>query len=135
MPGKTKTDLAIEPADVRVGKRIRARRLELGITQIALGNHLNISFQQVQKYESGVNRVSSSRLLEIAIFFKVELDYFFRVNQIANEATLRDIDFMVATKDGMKLLRAIMKIENKATRTRIVRLIEAIAINGRYTAT
>lgn len=73
--------------------------------------------------------------MEIAIFFKVELDYFFRVNQIANEATLRDIDFMVATKDGMKLLRAIMKIENKATRTRIVRLIEAIAINGRYTAT
>src|SRR3569833_1691048 len=99
MPGKKKTDLALKPADVRVGKRIRARRLELGITQIALGNHLNISFQQVQKYESGINQVSSSRLLEIAVFFKVELEYFFRVYQIANEATMRDINKKKTTKD------------------------------------
>ena len=132
MPRKKQSDFVINPADVRVGKRIRARRLELDITQMTLGRHLKISFQQVQKYESGANRVPASRLSEIAAFFKVDLDYFFGIHQITNEASLRDMDAIMASKDGMSLLRAIMKIEDKAIRTGVVRLIEAIAISNHY---
>lgn len=60
-----------------IGKRIRKRRIELGITQTDLGNHLPTSFQQIQKYEKGVNGVSSAKLIYIAHALKVPITYFF----------------------------------------------------------
>ena len=63
--------------DAHVGRRLRARRTELGMSQEKLGNVLGVSFQQIQKYEAGTNRVSASRLWDIAKLLEVDLAYFF----------------------------------------------------------
>jgi transcriptional regulator with XRE-family HTH domain len=66
-----------KPVDVYVGGRVRARRLELGMSQEKLGNAIGLTFQQVQKYEKGSNRIGSSRLMQIANALKVDPAYFF----------------------------------------------------------
>ena len=65
------------PVDVHVGMRVRMRRKMKGVSQEALANQLKLTFQQVQKYERGSNRISASKLFDIARFFKVEIGYFF----------------------------------------------------------
>lgn len=66
-----------DPIDVAVGRRVQMRRIELGLNQEQLGLSLGISFQQLQKYESGRNRISASRLYSIAKELDVSIDYFF----------------------------------------------------------
>ncbi len=63
--------------DVRIGERVRARRTALGMSQDALANRLGITFQQVQKYEKGVNRIAASRLFDIAAILETPVAYFF----------------------------------------------------------
>ena len=65
------------PIDIHVGSRIRLRRTMLGMSQEKLGESLGITFQQIQKYEKGANRISASKLWDIARFFKVDIGYFF----------------------------------------------------------
>lgn len=67
----------VHPVDIYVGKRVRFRRKELGMTQTELGNMLDLTFQQIQKYEKGSNRIGASRLFEIAAGLDVEVAYFF----------------------------------------------------------
>ncbi|HMO42521.1 MAG TPA: helix-turn-helix transcriptional regulator [Phenylobacterium sp.] len=73
----TSTIARRHPVDAHVGLRMRRRRRELGITQMQLAETLGVSFQQVQKYEKGLNRVSASRLFSLACALKVPVDYFF----------------------------------------------------------
>ena len=82
----------IHPVDVFVGQRLRQRRISLGITQEDMANALGLSFQQVQKYEKGMNRMSSSRLWEIGRIVGVEVAYFFEgmTDDIATIKNLRD---------------------------------------------
>jgi transcriptional regulator with XRE-family HTH domain len=68
---------AYNPIDVHVGARLRARRTLLGLSQTALGEVMGLSFQQLQKYESGSNRISASRLYELSKLLDVEIGYFF----------------------------------------------------------
>ena len=70
-------DETIHPVDRHVGRRVQEKRLNLGLTQTALANAVGVSFQQVQKYEKGTNRVSASKLFEIALFMKEEIAFFF----------------------------------------------------------
>ena len=65
------------PVDVHVGRRVRMRRVLIGLSQEKLGEHLDLTFQQVQKYEKGTNRVSASRLYEIAHILGVPVSFFF----------------------------------------------------------
>lgn len=67
----------IHPVDVYVGSRLRRKRLELGVSQEEIGAAVNITFQQIQKYEKGYNRISCSKLLEMAQFLKTKVGYFF----------------------------------------------------------
>jgi transcriptional regulator with XRE-family HTH domain len=69
--------VSIHPVDLHVGMRLRLRRREMKVTQTDLAEHLGISFQQVQKYERGMNRLSASRLYEIAGILRVSVEYFF----------------------------------------------------------
>ncbi len=81
------------PVDSLVGDRIKTRRLELGMTQTELANHVSVRFQQVQKYENGQNRVAASRLWQIAEALNVPVSYFFTdltPEQIPNEETARE---------------------------------------------
>ena len=63
--------------NIHLGKKLRMRRLSLGLTQTKVANAINVTFQQIQKYEKGTNGVSSSRLLQLAVFLKVPVNYFY----------------------------------------------------------
>ncbi len=75
--GRKRGSSAYNPIDVHVGARLRARRTLLGLSQTALSDAMEISFQQLQKYETGGNRISASRLYEISKLLEVDIGYFF----------------------------------------------------------
>lgn len=120
-----------DTTDLHVGKRVRARRIELGLSQTALGDSLKVSFQQVQKYEKGINRLGAGRLQRLCTVLKVPMTYFFEggPNGGANgeiEAPSIVTD-LLATGDGFKLVRAFTAIKETKTRRAVVRLVEQMA--------
>ncbi|WP_331373806.1 helix-turn-helix domain-containing protein [Sinorhizobium chiapasense] len=118
------------PVDVQVGARIRFRRNILGISQETLAAHLGITFQQVQKYEKGTNRVGASRLQAISEALKVPPSHFFdNAEGVADTSggEANDVMSFVASAEGIALNRAFARIEDATTRQRIVSLVKAIA--------
>ena len=124
---KKKTELV----DKEVGARLRTRRNMLRITQQRLGSEIGISFQQVQKYEKGINRIGASRLRQIAIVLDVPVEYFFDGALIQKDRELdnpmADVSDFIASSDGTTLLRSFAKIANPIVRRRLVNLVEALA--------
>lgn len=119
------------PTDLHVGERVRMYRVRAGISQTALGQHLGITFQQVQKYERGVNRIGASRLQKISELLKIPVSSLFddlpgseRIN--TNNPLNEFVEFLGTTL-GQRLVRGFMKIGDKNVRTHLVRLIEGIA--------
>jgi transcriptional regulator with XRE-family HTH domain len=124
---------APNPIDRYVGSRVRMRRLMLGMSQEKLGDGLGLTFQQVQKYEKGTNRIGASRLQHIAHLLQVPVSYFFDGAPNASEQPLASapspayvFDFL-ATSEGLALIKAFMHIHNAHMRRRIVELVEEIA--------
>lgn len=118
------------PTDVRVGSRVRVRRLMLAMTQEKLAEGLGVSFQQVQNYENGTNRISASRLVRVCEILSISPTFVFDAptSEAKAEGTAaEDIDSFFATTQGLALSKAFMKIRNKATRRTIVALVENIA--------
>ncbi len=121
--------------DEHVGARIRVRRTLLGMGQVKLGEVLGLSFQQVQKYEKGANRVSASRLFQLAKIFNVPVSYFFEnvpVDAASHARRLRDDGKavpadMLTSRESLKLIRAYYGIPNPALRKIVFGLIEALA--------
>lgn len=120
--------------DVHVGSQIRFRRRSLKITQTILANKLGITFQQVQKYEKGANRVGASRLQAIADILGVEVAFFF--NNLANDASPMPLaekneSIMLRTflssMEGFALNKAFFNIKSPLTRQRIVALVKSLA--------
>lgn len=109
------------PVDVHVGKRVRHRRWMVGMTQQQLAEKVGIKFQQIQKYETGMNRVSASRLWDIAEALEVPVSFFFegideQVDASAAESTLVPGDIM-ADKEALELVRSYYAIpENQRRR-------------------
>lgn len=97
------------PVDVHVGKRIRQRRWMIGITQQQLADSVGIKFQQIQKYETGMNRVSASRLWDISRTLGVEIGFFFDglETQVPSAGEEPDV---LASKEAMELVRAFHTI-------------------------
>jgi transcriptional regulator with XRE-family HTH domain len=129
------------PIDVHVGSRIRLRRTLLGISQEKLAEAMGLTFQQVQKYEKGVNRVGSSRLVDLAHALDVEIPYFFQemsaaVEQQTPSALLRagkrpimvdnETD-LLARRETLEFVRAYYKIQDPAVRKRVAELTKAVA--------
>lgn len=105
------------PVDVHVGKRIRHRRWMVGMTQQQLGEIVGIKFQQIQKYETGMNRVSASRLWDIAAALDVSISFFFEGLETAGDdivlqATSADKlkGDLLADKEALELVRAYYAI-------------------------
>jgi transcriptional regulator with XRE-family HTH domain len=125
------------PTDVHVGSRVRMRRMMLGVTQEKLGEALSLTFQQIQKYEKGVNRVSASRLQHLAHLLKVSVPFFFEGapspetdgRSSAHHAAPDEITGFLATQDGLDLARAFMRIRSIQLRRRIVNLVNEIEEN------
>jgi transcriptional regulator with XRE-family HTH domain len=112
--------------DVELGKRIRLRRVEQHISQTELGDQLGVSFQQVQKYEKGVNRVGAARLQQIATALDVPITFFYSGDSKAREVeSLLFID----SSFSLRLLRAYSKMKDQAVQRQFVSLIESIAAN------
>jgi|SRR5579884_1166728 len=129
---------APDPIDRHVGSRVRMRRMMLGMSQEKLGDALGLTFQQVQKYEKGANRIGASRLQQIAHILQVPVSFFFEgapggsadmmptggINEAPSPAYVSDF---LATADGLSLTKSFMRIKSSKLRRRIVDLVEQIA--------
>lgn len=123
------------PIDIHVGSRIRLRRNMLGMSQEKLGENLGITFQQIQKYEKGTNRVGASRLQAIASVLQVPVAFFFedapgRENGNAglaeDSSTTYVVDFL-NSPEGLQLNRAFVRIADGKVRRKVVDLVKALA--------
>lgn len=124
------------PVDVHVGARVRFRRMLLGISQERLGRELGLTFQQVQKYEKGANRIGASRLHDIARILHAPVQYFFEdladepADTVAGgqeDVKPDNMTEFVSTPEGLELNRAFQRITDTATRRRLVDLVKAVA--------
>lgn len=123
------------PTDKHVGGRVRMRRLMLNMSQAALGGALGVTFQQVQKYEKGTNRISASRLQHISNILQVPAPFFFEElprhvgaskGKVEAPSTAYISEYL-ATSDGLSLTKAFMQIKDPKLRRCIVHVVEGIA--------
>jgi transcriptional regulator with XRE-family HTH domain len=122
------------PIDAHVGSRMRMRRMMLGMSQEKLATAFGVSFQQVQKYEKGMNRMGSSRLQHAASILNSPVSYFFEGGadgpfESPNDLSPSYIDDFVTTSDGLRLMKAFMRIRPTLQR-RIVALVNEVAGEG-----
>src|SRR5215510_5180277 len=122
-----------DPVDVEVGHRIRIERLARGLSQTALANQLGVTFQQVQKYEKGVNRVGAGRLTKIAEVLGVPVGAFFTGKEVLASETNTQAEGdqasplkLLTVSGAFRLLRAYSDIEDPNLRRAIVDLVEQI---------
>ena len=116
---------SVTPVDIYIGLKIRGLRNQQGISQAELGDKLGVSFQQVQKYEKGVNRVSGSRLHQIADLFQVAIaDLCPTANGKVSKKPpkLTNVDLIVSTIDGSKLVNSFVTIRDENLRAAVVDL-------------
>lgn len=121
------------PVDIHVGALIRARRNVMGMSQTTLAEALGITFQQVQKYEKGVNRVGASRLLSIANTIGVSPAYFFEdapLHGVSNTVEKDETIALMHTPEGIRLARLWMKIGDSKARRQLLGVIELVAAHG-----
>lgn len=104
------------PVDVHVGKRIRHRRWMIGMTQQQLAEQVGIKFQQIQKYETGMNRVSASRLWDIAHALEVPISFFFEGIEEGEATEGKVKGDILADKEAMELVRAFYSIPEEQRR-------------------
>ena len=125
------------PIDIHVGKRVRARRTLTGLSQSKLGKAIGTTFQQVQKYERGMNRISSSRLYQIAEVLDVPIPYFFddlpadiSGRQTPGLSDMAPTPFegdQMANQEALKLVRAYYRIQSPQLRQRLRELVKALS--------
>ena len=119
-----------DPVDVHVGTRIRTRRLLLGMNQETLANALGLTFQQVQKYEGGANRVSASRLAQVAEILGVPVMYFFNGLETAGDAATTDatnIREILQRPEAIELIRWYYAITDPDVRRQFLEMVKAVA--------
>jgi transcriptional regulator with XRE-family HTH domain len=123
------------PVDVQVGNRVRIRRMLIGMSQERLGELLGLTFQQVQKYEKGVNRIGAGRLFDVSRILGVPIDYFYDgvaaqlsggQEGFAEESAPPVMEF-VSSGEGLQLSLAFMKIKDAKVRKRVLDLVKSLA--------
>jgi transcriptional regulator with XRE-family HTH domain len=119
-----------DPMDEEIAKRVRALRLQRGLSQTELSSALGVTFQQVQKYERGANRISAGRLFRIAEVLEVPIAFFFadfaKRTMSDPQAVAIEFDFL-QTADAQRLIRAYRQITGSGIRLSLVRLAETLA--------
>ena len=128
------------PVDIHVGGRVRFRRMLLGMSQEKLGERLGLTFQQVQKYEKGVNRIGASRLFDLSQVLQVPIQFFYeeapgtlhqgdgeRGAGFADRSGESYIVEFLNTRDGLELNRAFVRIHDIKVRRAIVELVRSLA--------
>lgn len=124
------------PIDIHVGSRVRLRRTMLGMSQEKLGESLGITFQQIQKYEKGANRIGASRLQEIANVLNTPVSFFFddapsgqktRGGGFSDSDSANYVVDFLSSSEGLQLNRAFVKIKDPKVRRKIVEMVRALA--------
>jgi transcriptional regulator with XRE-family HTH domain len=123
---------ATDAVDKSVGRQIRIRRITLGMSQTDLAEALGLTFQQVQKYEKGANRISAGRLLRLAILLEVPLTYFYYDAPGSSQvvAKLRPpsyVNELMMTRSGQAMAQAFLRIKRNDLRRSVLSLVQAIA--------
>lgn len=129
--GEMSDERAANAIDRKLGQRVRSRRLEIGMSQERLAELLGVTFQQVQKYEKGVNRIAASRLHDISLALDMPVARFFegllgRTAGGVAEAGSDYIDDALATPEGMQLMSLFASIKSQKVRRRVVELVRAL---------
>jgi transcriptional regulator with XRE-family HTH domain len=112
--------------DQHVGERIRLRRAELGLTQEQLAEALEVSYQQIQKYETGANRISASRIFQMARRLDVELGYFFEGLPVEDHTEQAPLEHGGRQRSAIELVRKFAQIDDPQVRAAIAGLVKAI---------
>ncbi len=127
------------PVDVYVGRRLRLKRTILGMSQEAVGKQIGVTFQQIQKYERGINRMGASRLYDFARALGVQIAYFFEgygdyaLDEGGNALGMSEPEAAkfenekINNRETLEVMRAYYRIKNPALRKRVVDLIKAMA--------
>jgi transcriptional regulator with XRE-family HTH domain len=123
------------PVDAQVGSRVRLRRMLIGMSQERLGELLGLTFQQVQKYEKGVNRIGAGRLFDVARILGVPIDYFYESvsgqpagsRSISEEEVAPPVLEFVSSGEGLQLSLAFMRIRDVKVRKRVLDLVRSLA--------
>ena len=123
------------PIDIHVGSRVRLRRMMLGMSQEKLGDQLGITFQQIQKYEKGTNRIGASRLQHIARVLSVPVSFFFEdapggpseTPGVAEPAATNYVVDFLSSSEGIQLNKAFVRINDAKLRRKIIDLVRAMA--------
>ncbi len=126
------------PIDIHVGSRVRLRRMLLSMSQEKLGDQMGLTFQQIQKYEKGTNRIGASRLHHISQILEVPVQFFFddapmAASQAAgmggmSEPKMENFVYeFISTRDGLELIRAFVSIHDPRVRKRIVDLVRTLS--------
>jgi transcriptional regulator with XRE-family HTH domain len=127
------------PIDGHVGGRVRLRRMLLGISQEKLGEQLGLTFQQIQKYEKGVNRISASRLFDLAQVLRVPVQYFFEelpsashkdgftAEGFAERPSENYVVDFLSSREGLELNKAFSRMTNSAHRRAVIELVRSLA--------
>jgi transcriptional regulator with XRE-family HTH domain len=109
--------------DVLIGERVRSRRLQAKVSQAVLGEALGVTFQQVQKYENGASRIGCGRLLRIAEVLDCDVSEFY-----GKQATVSTpFSKFMATKDGVAIVEAMLKIKDQAVRRTVIQIAQKLA--------
>ncbi len=123
------------PVDVHVGSRVRLRRMLVGLSQEKLGDSMGLTFQQIQKYEKGVNRIGASRLFKLSQVLDVPVQFFFDgmpavdgggVSETVDGESESFLYEFLNTRDGLELNRAFMKVSNPEVRRAVIDLVRAL---------
>jgi transcriptional regulator with XRE-family HTH domain len=128
------------PMDIHVGSRVRLRRMVIGMSQEKLGEKMGLTFQQIQKYEKGTNRIGASRLYQLSLILDVPVQFFFEdapismtgrnaagVSGFAESKTEAFLLDFLNSRDGLELNRAFVKITDPKVRKRVVELVRALS--------
>lgn len=124
-----------EAADRHVGTRARMRRLMLGLSQTDVASAVGLTFQQLQKYEKGVNRISASRLQQLSSVLRVPVPFFFEglsgpaksTKGAGRSSVPPEVSDFLATSDGLRFVTAYMQIKRRSLRQAIAQFIEGIS--------
>ena len=125
--------MPFHPIDVQVGRRVRERRILLGITQTELASTVGLTFQQIQKYERGATRISASRLFEFATVLGLPVEHFFGGSSDEHPDKRKrgrprlEHSELASKRETLKLVRAYYQIQDPALRQILARLITALA--------
>jgi transcriptional regulator with XRE-family HTH domain len=128
----------LNPIDVYVGGRVRMRRIEVKMSQQTLGGHIDLTFQQIQKYEKGTNRIGASRLQQIGKMLEVPASYFFEGAPggwepagTGGDRTPNTFLKFLGTRDGQSLVESFSRISDVGLRRSVVDLVERLVPAGK----